>query len=455
MIAIVGRPNVGKSTLFNALAGHRISIVEPTAGVTRDRVTAEITIDGHRVELVDTGGMGVVDDDTLSAHVAKQIELALGLANIIVFVVDIRTGLAPLDILVGKCLRKLQKPLLLVANKADHAQLEAEAGEFHKLGFGEPMRISAQHQRGVTTVKERLEELLSANDRPEGDAPEVIKVAVVGKRNAGKSTFVNKLLGEERMIVSDVAGTTRDAVDCPFTLGGREFVAIDTAGLRRQRKVENAIEHFSLQRSHEAIERADVVIFMFDVTETISIVDKNLARVISDLHKPCVLVCNKWDLARERIDTGEFDGYVQKQLPELKYCPAVFICALENRGVRQALRTAEELYDQAGIRVATGTLNRIVTESMIKVRPRIKKTRPRLYFATQSSVHPPTIVLMVNKPKLFGVSYRRYLLNRLREHTPLAEVPIKLIFRERLSQYNAAERKEREKKQRKRAKRDG
>ena len=347
MIAIVGRPNVGKSTLFNALAGHRISIVEPTAGVTRDRVTAEITIDGHRVELVDTGGMGVVDDDTLSAHVAKQIELALGLANIIVFVVDIRTGLAPLDILVGKCLRKLQKPLLLVANKADHAQLEAEAGEFHKLGFGEPMRISAQHQRGVTTVKERLEELLSANDRPEGDAPEVIKVAVVGKRNAGKSTFVNKLLGEERMIVSDVAGTTRDAVDCPFTLGGREFVAIDTAGLRRQRKVENAIEHFSLQRSHEAIERADVVIFMFDVTETISIVDKNLARVISDLHKPCVLVCNKWDLARERIDTGEFDGYVQKQLPELKYCPAVFICALENRGVRQALRTAEELYDQA------------------------------------------------------------------------------------------------------------
>lgn len=445
VVAIVGRPNVGKSTLFNALAGKRISIVEPTAGVTRDRVTTWIELDGKRtIELVDTGGIGIVDVEDIRAHVEQQILLALEAADVVVFVVDVREGVAPLDLEVAARLRRVGKPVVLVANKADVLQLEPYAGEFYALGFGDPFAMSALEGYGASDLKERIAAVLPPPG--EGKAPDdVMKVAVVGKRNAGKSTFINALCREERMIVSDIPGTTRDAVDVRFERDGEVFIAIDTAGLRKKRSIENAIELFSQSRTQESIERADVVVLIMDVTEEISIVDKNLAQWIADNEKPCVLVGNKWDLAREQIVTGEFHEYLQRKLPKLQFSPVVFTIAAEGKGVGQVLSIARDLYRQAHVRVATPEINRTLEDALKVVAPRIGRegTKPKIYFATQTAVAPPTIVVFVNKPALFDERYRRYLVNRLRERFDFAEVPVRLVFRERLTIYDVEQRAER------------
>ncbi len=447
VVAVVGRPNVGKSTLFNALAGKRISIVEPTAGVTRDRITTWIDLDGRTVELVDTGGIGIVDVEDIRAHVEQQIQLALEAADVVVFVVDVREGITPLDREVAERLRRLGKPVILVANKADAAHFEPYAGEFYALGFGDPLPISALEGFGRSDLKERIATALPERAAPLAAEPgDVPKVAVVGKRNAGKSTFINALAGEERVVVSEVPGTTRDAVDVRFEIDGAPLIAIDTAGLRRKKSLANAIEFFSLARTREAVERADVAIFLFDVAAEVSEVDKELAQWIADLYKPCVLVGNKWDLARERITTAAFHEYLQRKLPRLQFCPIVFTVAKEGKGVRQAIEVARDLYRQARTRVPTGELNKAIEDALRVVAPRVGRegVKPKVYFATQTGVAPPTIVVFVNKPALFSAHYRRYLANRLRERFDFAEVPLKLVFRERLTIYDLEERRERE-----------
>jgi GTP-binding protein len=457
VVAIVGRPNVGKSTLFNALAGRRISIVEPTAGVTRDRVTTWIEIGDRTVELVDTGGMGVVDVEDIRGHVEQQIRLALEAADVVVFVVDVRDGVTPLDGEVAERLRRTGKPVILVANKADAAHFEPYAGEFYALGFGEPYPLSALEGFGTTDLRDRIRERLPPAPEQGPAADDVMKVAVVGKRNAGKSTFINALCREERMIVSDIPGTTRDAVDVRFERDGEVFVAIDTAGLRRKRSIENAIELFSQARTEEAIKRADVVIFVFDVTQEVSSVDKNLAHWIAENEKPCVLVGNKWDLARERILTGDFHEYLQRKLPRLQFSPIVFTTATQGKGVPQVLEVARDLYRQARVRVPTPELNRAIEDAMKVVAPRIGRegVKPKVYFAAQTGVAPPSIVIFTNKPALFDERYRRYLSNRIRERFDFPEVPLRLVFRERLTIYDLEERQEREERLRGKRRRRG
>ncbi|MHC4830032.1 MAG: ribosome biogenesis GTPase Der [Planctomycetota bacterium] len=451
-VAIVGRPNVGKSTIFNLICGERISIVEPTAGVTRDRVVRIVEVEGRPIELVDTGGIGIVDMDRLEDHVEQQIAVALAAADLIMMVVSVRDERTPLDETIAERIRGLGRPVLLVCNKADEEQYAALAGEFYSLGFGEPSILSATQAEGRSDLLERLVAMLpDFEGEAEGDDDDdgVIKIAVVGKRNAGKSTFVNALAQKERVIVSEIAGTTRDAVDVRFERDGEVYCAIDTAGMRKKRKVENSIEFFSQARTEQAIGRADVVIFMFDVEQTVSQVDKQLADVIATKKKPCVLVGNKWDLARKKIATGDFHEYLKDRLPGLAFSPMVFTSAIEQKGVWPVLEVARELYHQARIRVSTGQLNRVIQAAFSQLAPRMKGGVPKIYYATQASVAPPRIVLMVNKPAAFNEAYRRYLRNRLREKCGFAEVPIDLVLRERLTQYVVEERKERKERKRK------
>jgi len=432
VVAIVGRPNVGKSSLLNALAGRRISIVEPTAGVTRDRVSAIVELNEQYFELVDTGGYGIEDIDDLTEHIESQIRLAIERAQIVLFVVDVREGIAALDQEVAALLRRFpQQRILLVANKADSAALENQAGEFFRLGFGEPICVSAQHGRNRSVLVERILEELShlESERP---AQTMMKLAVVGKRNVGKSTFINSLAGEDRLIVSEVPGTTRDAVDVRFEKDGRTFVAIDTAGLRKKTKMsQDNIEFYSYTRALRSVRRADVVFLFIDALAEVSQVDKKLARFIADQFKPCIIVVNKWDLAKDRAQTDQYAAYLGKLLPGLDYAPISFITATEGKNVQSLLDLATELFKQVNTKVTTSQLNRaleaITAERVPSARRKIG--RGRLYYGTQVADNPPTLLLFVNNPSAIDENYRRFVTNRLREILPFAEVPIRLLLR--------------------------
>ncbi len=436
IVAIVGRPNVGKSSLLNCLAGRRISIVDATPGVTRDRVsvTCELGIgeDTNYVELVDTGGMGIEDVDDLTEDVEDQIAYALAAASLILFVVDARQGITPLDRHVAERLRRQEKPVLLLANKVDEVRLTTEAAELNKLGFGEPMLISARHAQGIGDLFDRITEMLgdSLGDIP---AESVMKLAVVGKRNAGKSTFINALAGEDRVIVSEVPGTTRDSVDVNIELGDRSFTLIDTAGLRRRKSLAGDIEYYSMHRALRSIRRADVVAFMIDASLPVSQVDKNLAGEIAEHHKPVVLVVNKWDLAKDKVVSGDYIEYFTKVFPGLSYAPISLTTASEGGGVHETIELAEELFNQANTRVGTGELNAIMEEILALRGPSHKSgTRPpKIYYVSQVATAPPTIVCFVNDVRSFDTSYQRFLVNRFREMLPFCEVPIRLVFRAR------------------------
>ena len=433
VVAIVGRPNVGKSSLLNAVAGRLVSIVEPTAGVTRDRVSEVVGLDDELYfELVDTGGYGVEDVDDLTEHIERQIFLAVDRADLILFVVDVQDGIMPLDREMADRLRKHAECVVLVANKVDGPAQEPGAAEFARLGYGEPLLFSAIHRYGrsdlVAVIGERLEGLA-------GQAPEspVMKVAVVGKRNTGKSTFINALAGEERVIVSERPGTTRDAIDVSFEQGGRTFVAIDTAGVRKKAKMASAIEFYGYTRAERSIRRADVVLLFMDAVERVSRVDRKLAVLIRAEHAPCVVVINKWDLADGRATTEDFGTYFGKVFPELDYAPMVFTTAGTGQNVDAAIDVAWSLFKQAGIRLGTGQLNSALSAIIEERGPSAKRgaRAPRIYYATQVAVRPPTIVLFVNHPSLVTQGYQRYLLNRFRGCLPFEEVPIRLIFRAR------------------------
>jgi len=427
--AIIGRPNVGKSSLLNALAGEMISIVEPTAGVTRDRVSTIIERNEQYFELVDTGGYGIVDSDKLEEHIEEQIYKAIELADIILFMVDIREGIVPLDKTIAEVLRKHNKKVIGVANKADTVKMFPTAGEFARLGFGEFICVSAQNNLNKQVLLDRLFNELKGIETTK-PAESVMKIAIVGKRNAGKSTLVNAIVGSERVIVSETPGTTRDAIDVRFEKDGKTMTIIDTAGVRKIGKMANDIEYYSYVRAIKAIQRADVVLFLIDATVEVAQVDKRLANFISDEFRSCILVVNKWDLAKEKATTDDYAEYLTKVMPGLKNAPIAFTTATESKNVQSLLDLTIEVFKQTTMQITTGRLNRafeILKEETIGGGK--KPGRPKIYYATQIAVNPVTILMFVNKPELFEENYRKYLVGKLQEMLGLTEVPIRLFTR--------------------------
>lgn len=430
-VVIVGRPNVGKSSLLNSLARERVSIVDARPGVTRDRISILLEHNDLYFELIDTGGIGIVDDQQLEAHVETQIRYAISRADMIVFLVDAAAGLAPLDQHVAEELRHVDKPVLLAANKIDTEHRAPEAAEFMQLGFGEPLHMSAMHGRGRDELLERIFETLRplATELP---AKPTMKLAIVGKRNAGKSTLVNALAGEERMIVSEIPGTTRDAVDVQFERDGRSFIAIDTAGVRKKNKMDD-IDFYSYTRALESIRRADVVLHLVDSTVPVSMVDLKLAGAVAEEYKPIFLGINKWDLAKDRAKTGDYEHYLEEVLPQLRHAPLVFLTAKTGRNIYPAVDLALSLHNQAHYRVTTAQLNEALQQILTLRGPSPKHgTRPvKLYYGTQVAVAPPTFVFFCNNPGLVTDNYRRFMENRLRDYLPFPEVPLRLMFRPR------------------------
>lgn len=431
-IAIVGRPNVGKSSMFNWLVGRRISIVEPTAGVTRDRVSRLAFIDGKGFELVDTGGMGVIDRDGLTEDIERQIRIAIDEADVVLFVVDAHTGVVPLDELVVEKLRHSRKPILCVANKCDTDKFTTLAQtEFHRFGFP-IVFVSAINNRNKDELLAALAARLPAVETADVETAEpIMKLAIVGKRNAGKSTFINCLAKRERVIVSEVPGTTRDSVDVRFEHNGKAFVAIDTAGVRKKKSLADSIEFYSFARAQETIRRADVVLMMLDAQTEVGKVDQQLAGYIVEHYKPCVFVVNKWDLMAPS-PTEPFADYLDSIFPTMVYVPRAFVTAKTGKNVQAVVDLAQNLFHQSRERVSTAELNRVLEAALQKHAPPARKQRSgKIFFASQVDVAPPTIVLFCNDPKLFGPAYRRYLLGYLRDWLPFGEVPIRLDFRRR------------------------
>jgi GTP-binding protein len=429
IVAIVGRPNVGKSSLFNWLAGRRIAIVDPTAGVTRDRLATLIQLDERYFELVDTGGMGIQDVDNLTAQVERQIDTAIDEASVILFVVDTRAGLLPLDEEVARRLRYVTKPIILVANKTDTMELEAHASEFYKLGRGKLICVSALQNRGKEPLLDLIRRRLPSTPEPNPNLAVTQKLAIVGRRNTGKSTFINSLAQSERMIVSEVAGTTRDSVDVRFERDGGVFVAIDTAGVRRKGSISSDIEFYSMTRAERSIRRADVVLLFLDPRVRISKVDKQLAAYILEQNKPAIFVVNKWDLMVP-MPTEKFGSYVRAVFPNLDYVPIAFITAKSGKNVQAVLNLAQNLHKQASLRVSTGDLNRVLRLALERQAPPMRQNRhPKIFYATQVASNPPTIVLFTNGPGLFDNTYQRYLLKMFRDHLPFGDVPMKLHLR--------------------------
>ncbi len=436
VVAIVGRPNVGKSSLLNCLVGRKISIVDPTPGVTRDRISSPCALgddpdDLRYCELVDTGGMGIEDRDNLTEDVEEQIVFAITEASLVLFVVDAREGVTPLDRHVAQQLRKINKPTILVANKIDQLDLSTELGEFHSLGFGAPMSFSAIHHLGRSDLMDQIIRRLgdTTGDRPQP----VMKLAIVGKRNAGKSTFINALAGEPRVIVSSTPGTTRDSVDVSIELEGRNFTVIDTAGAQKRKSLAGDIEFYSRHRALRSIRRADVVALMMDASVPVSQVDKELAGEIAEQYKPVVLVVNKWDLAKDFADGNAYQEYFTKTFPEIAYAPITLTTATENSNVRQTIELAEQLFKQTNTRVATAQLNEAI-EGILDVRGPSHKAGtkpPKILYASQIATAPPTLVCFVNDVRSFDANYQRFLLNQLRKRLPFSEVPIRLLFRQR------------------------
>jgi GTP-binding protein len=433
-VVIVGRPNVGKSSVFNWLAGRRLSIVDDVAGVTRDRVSYLMEEQDRFFELVDTGGVGINDVDNLTQEIEDQIALALDSADVILFVVDTRSGLAPLDEEVAKRLRYVDKPIICVANKTDDPKLDAQAYEFYKLGRGKLVRVSAHQNRNrdelIDMIVERLPE--PGHEDPLAHEEPAMKLAIVGRRNVGKSTFVNTLAHAERMIVSEVPGTTRDSVDVRFEMDGKEFVAIDTPGLRRGKSVRTDIEFYSTHRAQRSIRRADVVLMFFDCSEPISKVDKQLVKYIADNYKPCVFVVNKWDLMHGQIPTEKWVHYLRDTFKTMWHTPIAFVTGQTGKNLKALINHAQMLFKQSRQRITTGELNRLVTRAMEHYPPPMfQGRRPKVYFATQVSIEPPTIVLICNNPAAFSPQYRRYLLGVFRDQLSFGEVPIKLYLHRR------------------------
>ena len=433
-IAIVGRPNVGKSSIFNWLAGRRLAIVDGVAGVTRDRMTYLLNHKNRFFEIVDTGGMGINDVDNLNQEIEEQIEVAIDSADVILFVVDTQEGIVQLDEQVSKRLRYIDKPVICVANKTDSESRDAQANEFYRLGRGRLLAVSTRANRRreelLELIFDRLPEPLENGD--DAEAEPTMKVAIVGRRNVGKSTLVNTLALAERMIVSEVPGTTRDSVDVRFELDSKSFVAIDTPGLRRTKSVRTDIDFYSMHRAKRSIRHADVSLMFFDATERISKVDKQLCNYILDQYKPCIFVVNKWDLMRDRMPTGKWANRLRDTFPSMWHVPIAFITGQTGKNVKLLLNHAQLMFKLSRQRISTPQLNKLVHHAIERNPPPLfKNRRPKIYYAAQVGVQPPTIVLVCNTPQAFAPQYRRYLLGVFRDQLDFGELPIKLYLNTR------------------------
>jgi GTPase len=433
LVVIVGRPNVGKSSLFNWLIEKRIAIEDPTEGVTRDRLIQRIELDGRVIDLVDTGGMGFDDPDGLTAQIDAQIENGLGHAAVILFLVDVRAGLVPADTEVARRVRRTGAPVVLVANKADAPGLDSAAADFASLGFGQPLVVSArEHRNRGLLVDAILDHLppVGSDDPTTAELPEM-KLAMVGRRNVGKSTFVNALAREERVITSPIAGTTRDSIDVRFEVDGKGFLAIDTPGLRRAKSRTRDIDFYATHRAERSIRRADVVLLFFDASEPIGKVDKQLADTITEEAKPVVFVVNKWDLYAADVKKQEWTQYLRDTFRTMCWAPVAFVTSTKSRNVKATIDTAQRLYRQSHTRVPTARLNEVLRGAVEANRPSADgRGRPvRLYYATQVEVGPPTIVISASAPKSITEPYKRYLINAFHDRLPFSEVPIRLLLR--------------------------
>ena len=433
-VVIVGRPNVGKSSLLNWLAGLRLAIVDDQPGVTRDRVDYLMSYEDRFFELVDTGGIGIQDEDNLTQHIEEQIQTAIDSASVILLVVDTRAGLVPLDEEVAHRLRSVDVPVICVANKSDDRKFDDLAADFYRLGRGKIIPVSTQQNRNravlLNIVLERLPPEESS-EKDEGEAQPEMKVAIVGRRNVGKSTFVNTLAQAQRMIVSEIPGTTRDSVDVRFELDGKAFVAIDTPGIRRPQS-RRSIDFYGTHRAQRSIRRADVVFLFLDATQRLSKVDKQLCDYISQQYKPCVLVVNKWDLLVKSMPTEKWVRYLHDTFRTMRYAPIAFITSDTGKNVKALLNHGQMLFKQSRQRVTTGQLNRLLREAIRRTSPPVHKNRrPKVYYATQVGIEPPTLVMFCNDPLAISRPYQRYLLGAVRDQLHFEEVPIKLYLRKR------------------------
>ncbi|MGN1128045.1 MAG: ribosome biogenesis GTPase Der [Candidatus Flemingiibacterium sp.] len=434
VIAIVGRPNVGKSTLFNKLAGERISIVEDTPGVTRDRIYHEIEWNGRAMMLVDTGGIEPKSDDPILKQMKNQAEVAVASADVIVFMVDVTVGLTAADRDIATMLIKSRKPVILVVNKVDSiGALPMEYYEFYELGFdGDPIPLSSLHGTGSGDLLDRVLEICPADEEKEDDS-DVIKVAVIGKPNAGKSSIINKILGEERLIVSDIAGTTRDAVDTRVENEFGKYVFIDTAGIRRQSKIEDRIEKFSVLRAKMAVERADVCVIMIDAKEGVTEQDEKIAGIAHEAGKASIICVNKWDTVEtDEKNTVEYDKKIYNSLSYMLYAPTLYVSAKTGQRVVKLFELINYVYNQNCTRISTGMLNDVLNDATARVQPPSDKGRRlKIYYMTQISAKPPTFVIFCNDAELFHFSYQRYIENQLREVFGFRGTPIKIIIRQK------------------------
>ena len=433
IVAIIGKPNVGKSTFFNYLAGSRISIVQDTPGVTRDRIYAETNWRGRQFMLVDTGGIEPDSEDIILSQMREQANLAIGMADVIIFLTDIRQGVTAADREIALILKKSNKPIVLVCNKADNFQKDSqEAYEFYNLGLGDPYPISATNALGIGDVLDVVFEHFPEKEDGE-DEDNTIKVAVIGKPNVGKSSLINKILGENRTIVSNIAGTTRDAIDSYFENEHGKYVLIDTAGIRKKAKVNEQIEKYSVQRSLLAVERADVCLMLIDANDGVTDQDAKIAGEAHEAGKGIILVINKWDEYEKTTGTLEkYKKEVYDKLSYLSYAPIIFISAKTGQRVDKLFDMINNVAEQNALRISTSILNQVINEAIAIVQPPTDKgKRLRIYYGTQASTKPPTFVIFVNSKELFHFSYQRYIINQLRKEFGLEGTPVRLIIREK------------------------
>ena len=430
VVAIVGRPNTGKSTLLNRMVGKPLAITEDLPGTTRDRNMATVTWQGVEFTLVDTGGLEIEPRSRIARGVKTQVETAISDADVIVDVVDAIDGVTPADFEIADVLRRASKPVLVAANKADNDRLETEALEFYELGLGEPLAVSAHHGRGVAELLDRIIELLPSRP-PVETAPEAIKVAIVGRPNVGKSMLLNALVGDERAIVDEAPGTTRDAVDTPFDFEGQSMLLIDTAGVRRRGQVKAGVERYSVIRTLRAIDRADIVLLVLDATEMVTTQDTHIGGYIQQAAKGIIIIANKWDLIEDK-DIAGWNKLIKSQFKFASYAPILYTSAKSGQGVDRIMPQVSEVYQERLKRLSTATVNSVIQQALVTHNlPRSKNKQLKIFYATQAEVNPPTFVFFTNDARLVHFSYRRYLENKLRQAFGFSGTPLRLTFKTR------------------------